>query len=96
MTMESPAKMLETKEEYRDELRIPQRMNLVFGHQEESAQTRLVEGGKGDAEDDRSHGERSKDLPDSLESKPFRHGRREFNKQGDHVEHEVPGDKEEH
>src|SRR5574340_519950 len=55
-----------------------------------------MKGGKGDTKDDRSYGECTKDLPDSLESKPFRNGRGEFDKERDHVKHKVPGNKKEH
>ena len=52
------------KEEDGDKLRIPQRMDLPLGHHEQSPETRLMKGGKRNADDHRSYGKRTEELSD--------------------------------
>jgi hypothetical protein len=88
------------QEEDRNELGVPERVDLALGHQIEGTQTGLVESGERDAEDHGSQGHGSQDLPDPPPAQPLgngrRNGRRELDEFGEHVEHEVPRNEEQH
>ena len=84
------------EKEHGDEFREPQRVNLALCHQEQRSKARLMQCRQGDTEDHGGDGQAAGDLANPLHAQPFGYRGRELDELRGHVQHEVPGNQEEH